>query len=254
MIFSGEHKLQYPGKELEAMSFTVNYHQWIVDEFSAYLGDQVAEVGAGIGSITSLLLDKGVSRLVSFEPSHNMFPRLADRLDHDPRVTLVNDVFYCRHTSWAFDTVIYLNVLEHIEDDRSEMKDVFEALKPGGYAVVFVPAFQWLYSELDRLIGHYRRYTKHELCEILEEAGFAIVEARYLDLMGVIPWMVYFVMMRKHMGGTSVKLYDRLVVPPMRRIETLMKPPLGKNILAVAQKPRIETTGNCLLPKVQLSP
>ena len=83
----------YPGKELEAMSFAVNYHRWIIDEFDPYLGETIAEVGAGIGSISKLLLKKRVKRLFAFEPSHNMFPLLEKELRQEERAKAVNDFF-----------------------------------------------------------------------------------------------------------------------------------------------------------------
>lgn len=226
----------YPGKELEAMSFASNYHRWIVDEIAPYLGETVAEVGAGIGSVSELLLRKPIAHLSAFEPSDNMYPHLAKRLRGEPRATTVHGFFGARQAGEGFHSVAYINVLEHIEDDRAELAHALAALRPGGHLIVFVPALAWLYSDFDRRVGHFRRYAKAQLERLVTQAGFDLVRARYFDVAGIAPWYVNFVLLRRPMGGGSVSLYDRLVVPPMRLIESIVKPPLGKNVLLIAKK------------------
>lgn len=227
----------YPGTELEALSGAVNYHEWIVSRITRYLGETVAEVGAGVGSVSQLLLrEKGVGRLLAFEPSRNMYPLLAENLAAEKRAVPINDFFNGRHAPQGFDSVIYINVLEHIEDDRAELGGAFRALKPGGHLVIFVPALAWLYSDFDREIGHFRRYTRGGLIELVRETGFSVSDARYFDFAGIIPWYVYFVLLRKSITSGSVSLYDRLVVPVMKLVETAFPPPVGKNVLLIARK------------------
>lgn len=227
----------YPGRELEAMSFAVNYHQWIVGELAPYLGRRVAEVGAGIGSVSALLLKQPIERLEAFEPSANMFPQLAARLAGEARARAVNAFFGAQAPGEPYDSVAYINVLEHIEDDRGELARAFAALRPGGHLLVFVPALAWLYSDFDRRIGHARRYSRAGLRDAARAAGFEVVIAKYFDVAGVLPWYLNFVLLRRGLGAGGVALYDRLVVPPMRRIEGWIPPPLGKNLLMVARKP-----------------
>ncbi|MGZ5684602.1 MAG: class I SAM-dependent methyltransferase [Usitatibacter sp.] len=226
----------YPGKELEAMSFASNYHRWIVDEFAPYLGERVAEVGAGIGSVSELLLRKPIGHLSAFEPSANMYPQLAQRLRGEPRAAAINGFFGAGQAGEGFDSVAYINVLEHIEDDRAELAHARASLRPGGHLLVFVPALAWLYSDFDRRVGHFRRYAKPQLEQIATLAGFDLVRARYFDLAGILPWYVNFVLLRRAMAAGSVSLYDRLVVPPMRLIASIAAPPIGKNILLIARK------------------
>src|SRR5437588_6104866 len=110
---------RYPGKDLEAMSFALNYHRWIVEQFVPYLGEIVAEVGAGNGSVSKLLLETNVKQLLAFEPSDNMYPMLVKELGHEARASTVNDFFHPRHGRERFDAVAYINVLEHIDEDRA---------------------------------------------------------------------------------------------------------------------------------------
>ena len=227
----------YPGKELEAMSSAVNYHRWIIDEFAPYLAGDVAEVGAGIGTMSQLILAKPVRRLHAFEPSTNMFPRLAERLRGEARAEAVNDFFGPRQAGQGFDTILYINVLEHVEDDRAELAHAWQALKPGGRLLVFVPALQWLFSDFDGQVGHLRRYRRGRLARDARAAGFVVEQARYFDMAGVVPWYIHFVLLRRPMGGGSVSLYDKVAVPATRFLESLMTPPIGKNVLLVARKP-----------------
>jgi SAM-dependent methyltransferase len=226
----------YPGKDLEAMSFAVNYHNWIIDEFEPYLGQTIAEVGAGAGSVSKLLLRKRITRLFAFEPSHNMYPLLAKELHGDARATAVNDFFRPSYRQEGFDSVVYINVLEHVQDDRAELTNALEALKPQGRVLVFVPALAWLYSDFDKQIGHFRRYSKNELSDLVTSVGFTLVDAHYFDLIGIIPWYINFVLLRNSMSSGGVSLYDKLIVPVMKRLERAVPPPLGKNVLLIGKK------------------
>lgn len=226
----------YFGKDLEAMSFAIKYHEWIMAEFQDYLGNNVAEVGAGIGDFSKLILNTNIETLTAFEPSKNMYPILAAALRNDSRAEAVNDFFGAEEKGRAFDSVLYVNVLEHIADDCAELVKAYKLLKQGGYLLVFVPALSWLYSDLDKQVGHYRRYSKKGLIEIAQRAGFNLATARYFDIAGIIPWYINFVVLKNSITVGSVSLYDNIVVPPMRKIEGLVTPPIGKNILLVAQK------------------
>ena len=136
----------------------------------------------------------------------------------------------------AIDSVLYINVLEHIEDDRAELLNAYRALPAGGCLLLFVPALPQLYSEVDRSMGHFRRYYKKELIQRVKEAGFEVENARYFDLAGIIPWYVNFVLLKNTFSAGSVALYDKVVVPSMRLFEKLITLPIGKNILLVARK------------------
>ena len=233
-------ELTYFGRDLEAMSFARNYHRWIAEEFAPYLGARVAEVGAGTGNFSELLLSQGpIAHLMSFEPSSNMYPLLQRRMAGSPRVQTVNDFFGSRAAGLqaAFDSVCYVNVLEHIEADRDELALVRGTLKSGGHLLVFVPALPFLYSGLDRQLGHFRRYRKGELVQLVEGAGFQLRQVKYFDLAGVLPWYVAFVLLKRPLTGGSVSMYDRFVLPLTRRIEQAVAPPIGKNLLLIARNP-----------------
>jgi len=213
-----------------------HYRRWIVGCFAPFLGKKVAEVGAGIGSVSRILLEHPIERLTAFEPSSNMFPMLASTLRGEPRAAAVHGLFGGAQANQSFDSVAYINVLEHVEHEREELAAARDALRPGGHLLVFVPALAWLFSDFDRAVGHYRRYSKDGLERVIGHAGFEVVESRWFDVAGVLPWYVHFTLLGRGMGRGSVSLYDRLVVPPMRRLEALVRPPIGKNVLLVARR------------------
>jgi SAM-dependent methyltransferase len=233
----------YPGKDLEAMSFAVNYHRWLLDELRQYIGKNVVEVGAGKGSFSEMLLDTKPDSLSLVEPSE-MFYDLERNISanvNDTRVGLFHSIFEAASPSITSkarpDTIIYVNVLEHIEDDSRELRLIRNSLDDGGRCLIFVPAMRALFSEFDRDLGHFRRYRKSELEKKVRDAGFKILRSRYFDFAGVAPWFVkYRILRSRTLGGGAVSIYDNLVVPIMRRLESVVRPPFGKNILLVAEK------------------
>ena len=226
------------GKDLEAMSFAENYHHWILAEFLPFLGNVVAEVGAGTGNFSQLLAATRINRLVAIEPSDGLYRSLLKAVGHLDNVQTVRGFFadHQERFKQQFDTVLYVNVLEHIEDDLGELQLVHESLQENGNLCVFVPALSWLYSDIDKEVGHFRRYHKAPLVSLVESAGFEVVEVKYFDLLGIIPWYVAYVLMKKDITGGDVAVYDKIIVPVMRWIEKRVTPPIGKNLLVVGRK------------------
>lgn len=221
------------------MAFAENYSNWIIQRCRPYLGERTAEVGAGCGNLSQLLLSEtSISELSLYEPAGNLYSQLVNQFSGDPVCQLWNqrliDAVQVRQQ--YYDTILYINVLEHIEDDLAEVKAMHEVLKKAGYACIFVPALSFLYSDFDRSIGHFRRYTKPGLQKLFVAAGFTVVQNCYVDLPGIIPWYLFFVLLGKHLDGQSTRLYDQLAIPFVSRIENLIAPPIGKNLLLIARK------------------
>ncbi len=234
----------YAGKDLEAMSFAVNYHRWILSIFEPYLGKRIVEVGAGTGSFSELLLERRLESLSLVEPSTAMHQQLSRRMEElRPPVTVktYNDVFenvagQIRSTSQP-DSIIYVNVLEHIADDVNELKVINDTLDAGGRLFIFVPALSWLHGSMDRQLGHFRRYTRTEIEKKCVAAGFRVIVSRYFDVMGVLPWWVkYKLLQSDQMEPGAVRFYDQRVVPVARMLESSVTPPIGKNVLLIAEK------------------
>ena len=229
----------YPGRDLEAMAEAGRYYEWVIDSFAQHLKGVVAEVGAGSGNFSKLLLETAPQQLIAIEPSESMFALLTERVGRDERVTIhegfLRDV--AENYRERIDSILYVNVLEHVEDDHEELKYAWRVLKPGGHLCIFVPALQWLFSDHDASIGHFRRYHRSDLVQLVEQSRFRVLNVSYFDIAGVLPWLVMMKLLKRSPGQNSVRLYDRLVVPVMRRLEAIVYPPFGKNLVLVAQKP-----------------
>ena len=232
----------YHGRDLEAMDFAVNYHRWILALFRPYLGRRVVEVGAGTGSFSELLLGEAIESLSLVEPSKAMYDQLAERFRQGPRPVdtykaTFREVADRLRYAHQPDCVIYVNVLEHIEDDKGELAAVRDVLAAKGRICIFVPALPALYSRFDERLGHFRRYRRTELEGKCQLAGFDVLMSRYFDALGILPWWLKFTLLRSEtMQAGAVSLYDRYVVPLARTAESAFSPPLGKNLILVAER------------------
>ena len=194
--------IEYFGRDLVAMSFAVNYHRWIIDEISSYIKSPVVEIGAGSGNFSeelyNLFKELPLFKLFAFEPSANMYSLLRNRFKNVDNIETLNNYFNSEIIlSENINTILYINVLEHIEMDKDELISSYKKLNTGGRVIVFVPALQFLFSPLDKQLGHYRRYNKNRLTALLEIAGFQVEKVKYFDLVGILPWYITFTLMSK---------------------------------------------------------
>ena len=222
--------------EMRALSLADNYRAALLREFSSYVHGHVLEVGAGIGQITEALLKNSeVSRLVSIEP-HSPFYR--ELLQKFPGHTVVHGTIDDLKDEDHWNAIISFNVLEHIKDDERELKNYHDRLlKNKGTLCLFAPARPELYSQLDKDFAHFRRYTKLELRQKLERAGFQITRLRYYNFAGYLAWLLVFRLFKKrHFNPGSVRFFDRFVFPPMHGFEShICAPFVGQSLLAAAR-------------------
>lgn len=238
-IRDSEHTVAYSGSDLEALLSLKNYQQWIVDTISPGVGGRVLEIGAGIGAFSDHLLARAAS-LALVEPSPNLSRVLREKYAAEARVTVVGDTletFLAGGTAAAYDTVVMINVLEHIENDLAALQGLRRMLTDNGRLALFVPAKKFLFSKLDAEFGHFRRYERQPLFDLAVQAGFTVETCKYMDLLGIAPWYVMNVLL----GSTGfnpflVNLYDRIGVPATRAFERLIgSPPVGKNLVLTAR-------------------
>lgn len=234
-------KVVYVGKDLEAMSFALKYHRWILEEFRPFFGKKLVEVGAGTGSFSEMLLGEKINSLSLIEPSDmfNFLKQNIDKLKTEIKVNYYNSIFVeaTANLSETPDTIIYVNVLEHIKDDVAELQKIYKTLEEGGHCLIFVPAFQLLFGPLDEKVGHYRRYNRKEIEDKALSVGFKIQKSKYFDFAGFFPWFIkYKILKFDNIQSDEVIIYDKFVVPVTKRIESLFRFPIGKNILIVLKK------------------
>jgi SAM-dependent methyltransferase len=210
---------------------------------ASHLGERVLEVGAGAGFITRELAKRG-RHIVALEPTSEPHSQLVENVASLTNVvvhqqTLQSFVDEWSRTGWempTFDSVVYINVLEHIKDDVTELSLAKSVLAPGGRVVIVVPAHQWLYSKVDWLTGHVMRYSKKSLRDVVQAAGLRVLDIRYFDTVGLIPYLVIYKWLRStRIDGANAILYSRLILPISALFYRLSGGRLiGKNLIAVA--------------------
>jgi len=230
----------YEGRDLEVLADTSNYQAWIMGILGDHVRGRVIEYGSGTGTFTRRLLPHATS-LVAVEPSRNLIAALRTRLGSHDNVEVCGETLeahVARQNDRSCDTIVMINVLEHIEDDRAALQNLVRMLRPGGSLLLFVPALRLLMSELDRVHGHFRRYQRPELEAKVGATGAVVAHCRYFDALGVAPWFI----LNTVMGSTTfnpslVRINDRYVVPLTKALESLVRMPFGKNLILVARKP-----------------
>ncbi len=221
--------------EFATLAQAHNYRHSLIAELAPHLSGNVVEVGAGIGQMTeSLARIPAIRLLQSVEPDPRFADRFAQNLPNQPLIRgTVADV-----PKGHWNGVVNINVLEHIEDDEAELKAYHELLKgEKGALCLFIPARPELYAPLDKDFGHFRRYSKKELRRKLEKAGFAIEKIRYYNFVGYFAWLLNFKLLKSRgFNPGAVRLFDRLIFPPMHFVESrLLPPPIGQSLLVIAR-------------------
>jgi SAM-dependent methyltransferase len=136
------------------------------------------------------------------------------------------------------DAIAAVNVLEHAPDDHRFLVEAQQSVKSGGHLLLFVPALPAIFGSLDVAFEHHRRYTRKSLGMAIEGAGWSTVRISYMNLPGIAAWFVAGRILRKDgITARDARAYDRFVVPIVSRIETMIEPPVGSNLLAIARKP-----------------
>jgi SAM-dependent methyltransferase len=214
------------------------YNHWIYEHISHALGRRVLEVGSGTGNITQFLCAGGREVLATdvvpsyrneLERLFGAYPNVRvgkfDLTAEAPRAFVAD----------PFDSVVCLNVLEHVEDDLFALAQMRASLAPAGKLALLVPAHRFLYGAFDRSLGHFRRYEKRELAGKLKKAGFAVREMKFFSLVAALPWLINGrLLKRDYMPAGQANLANLLV--PLLKLERLIGPPCGLSLIAIAQK------------------
>jgi SAM-dependent methyltransferase len=233
----------FAAADLEVMSDAHNYVGWIFSELIApHLGRSVLEIGAGIGTYSARIASyPKVEHLTCVEVDPSCAATARTALETAPTRTaveyLVGDYFGATLPKDRYDTALLINVLEHLGDDRAAVKKARSELRMDGTLVIFVPAFEVLMSDLDRKLGHYRRYTTGSLRRLLENAGFTVTALRYYNLTGFFGWLWRFrILGRTEQSPGLVRVFDRVILPAQLRVERALALPVGQSVYAVAKK------------------
>lgn len=203
------------------------------DRLRPWIGSRVLEIGSGIGNLSAFLLDS--QRLVLTDTREEYLDRLRARFaGHDnvavARLYLPNELGAL--AGQHFDSIICLNVLEHVEDDLASLRAMRRILSPGGRLILLVPALPALYGTMDKALGHHRRYKRADLVSLLLATGFTVAHVEYFNLGGVPGWwFAGRVLRRPTIPAGSLKLYDVLV--PLFRLERFLPWRVGQSLIAI---------------------
>jgi SAM-dependent methyltransferase len=220
---------------LENLERATNYSAWILELIGPHISGRILEVGAGRGTYSTYFAEHG--HLTALEPSEAHSAVLRERLKSHPGAAVITAQLDGTAAPGSYDTVVLLNVLEHIQDDHQALGDIYESLAPGGKMVLWVPAFEALYGKFDHRIGHYRRYRRRELLALVHKVGFQTVTARYTNMPGFFAWwLVVRILRRSPTAPRLASINDRFVIPVTRRVERFLRPPVGQSLLVVAQR------------------
>lgn len=221
---------------LERIAEAPAFNQWMYERLARWIGGRVLEVGAGIGNISRFLIDRPRVVLTDTDPEYRA--TLRDRFGHLPHVDVAELTLPTISPALAdqqFDSIVCLNVLEHIEDDGGALAAMRTLLAPKGRLVLLVPALPSLYGTLDRALGHYRRYTRRALRERYRSVDLAMAHLEYFNLAGLPGWFFVGRMLRRSLiPRASLRAYDRLV--PLVRLERLLPWRVGQSLIAIGER------------------
>jgi ubiquinone/menaquinone biosynthesis C-methylase UbiE len=224
-------------KNLETMSKATNYNSWIYSNISKYLGRRILEIGGGVGSMTRFFTGKKL--VVSTDINDYNIKALNYKFSKKKRfVSVKTDISKTVSDlkKFSFDTVVCINVLEHIKDDRQALKNMSSLLDSRGRLVLVLPAFSSLYGSIDRSDRHYRRYDRNPTIRNVEKAGFNVVKSHYMNLPGFFGWYYHGRILKANVHPEGdISLFDKLV-PVFGFFEKIFKPPFGLSLIIIAEK------------------
>ena len=221
---------------LEDLAEAVNYRHWLVSLALPHLGEDPLEVGSGLGLYAADWRTAGVPRLTVSEADAGRLAALRTRFATDPAV-VVRELAAPVTEQASYSSVVAYNVLEHIEDDGAAMVAFRGLVRPGGRVVVLVPAFPSALGRFDRAIGHHRRYRAATLRRVAEGAGLEVEVLKHVNCVGLLGWYVVVKLLRgRPRAGVLLRVYDGVVVPLLRRLESRWEPRFGQSLLLVARR------------------
>lgn len=227
---------------LESISEAKRFNQWMYEAVSPYLHGDILEIGSGIGNISRLFAEAGQNITLS-DTNDNYIERLKKSFSGYKNVKAIVKINLADpEFQWVyaelknkFDSVFLLNVLEHIEDDYFALENLRFLLKPGGGLLILVPAHTWLFSELDRQLGHCRRYTFKKLLHVMEANGFTITKTSYFNALGIGAWMYGKIRGNHAIRKKEMRAFDQFVILA-KLADKIVFNSIGLSAIAVAKK------------------
>ena len=233
--------LPYVGNELELFAEARNWKRYFGGIIAPYLRDDVLEVGAGIGGTTRVLCDGRQRSWTALEPDASLADAMRRSFAEAPLpvpARVVTGTLASLPGEARLDALLYIDVLEHIEDDAAEVARAAARLVPGGALIVLCPAHQWLYSPLDRRLGHFRRYSARTMAALTPPPLLSLERLLLLDVVGMLASAANrFLLRQEGASPRQVRFWDRWLVPSSRLVDPIFRHRLGKSVLAIWRRP-----------------
>lgn len=230
----------YTVRDQERMASAHNYFNWQSSLAKRELGQRILEIGCGMGNFTRHLLDREL--VVGIDVDPNVIAKLRSRLNNAANVLaeqmdLLDDERFLQLRKHRPDSIVCLNVLEHISDDVRALRNMAAVLPSGGRVVLMIPAFHALYGPIDKNLGHYRRYTKHSLRSLAANTGFRVRSIKYMNTVGFFGWWLNAKVLKKtEQSESQIAFFDNAIVPLLSRLENAIEPPFGQSVFAILDR------------------
>jgi 2-polyprenyl-3-methyl-5-hydroxy-6-metoxy-1,4-benzoquinol methylase len=224
-------KNEYEGWELNFFDNAENFRNYQWDLIKDKIKKKILEVGPG-NCVFLNRYYKISKEIFLFEPSEKLRIKLNLKIQNYKEVKLVKE-----YDDSKYDTIIYLDVIEHIKDDRNEILNAYNRLNKDGYLIINVPAFQFLYTDYDKKIGHYRRYNKSSFKKLLKNLNIKKFKMSYFDCIGfcLIFFSKYFALSNKVNFKKSINIWNFLV-PISKLLDIFLRPFIGKSLMVIIKK------------------
>ena len=226
--------MKYEGLELENFDKAHIWRKYIYLLIKKYINNNVLEVGAGIGSFTKNY-EKKIENVTLSETDDSNYNSLVNEFKDKNNIKVVNS--FISQFNETFNTILYLNVLEHIEEDVEEINQALKRLKNNGHLIILVPAHNELYSKFDKAIGHIKRY-KTDFFKSLKLNNAEVIDLYYLDCLGYFLYYLNKIFFKEETYPTKLKifLWDKLFTPFSMILDKLLYYKFGKNVMCVIKK------------------
>jgi glycosyltransferase involved in cell wall biosynthesis len=226
---------------LRRMATLSPYNRWLHERFEHFLGNRILEVGSGVGNQTRFFVNER-ERVIASDIEPHYLRELTGRFADRANVRIASFSFPLNDADRAdlererVDTIVCMNVLEHIENDQSTLQNFFQVLQPDGHLVLLVPAMKPLYGTLDKHLHHFRRYDREELQQKVIEAGFKIDTLRFLNRPAVFGWWLSSRVLRRRVMPKSQLAAFKWIMPVLK-LEEKREPGFGLSLLVLAHRP-----------------
>ncbi len=229
---------------LEQFARAKQFNRWLFNTIAPWCRGELLEVGSGIGNLSAFFLGSWIPSYRHRSSEKNIASGLQKQFGHHSglqqvvNLDLVDPDFNNRYAALtnSFDTVVALNVVEHIRNDELAIAHCHQMLKPGGRLVVLVPAYRWLFNAFDNELGHYKRYNAKRLSLLMEKQGMELIDTSYFNAAGIFGWWLNgSLLRRKIIPASQLNTFDKLV-PVLKLIDRITFHRLGLSVIAVGRK------------------